>query len=89
MAKRRTRRDKIIASLRRQIRQGDKSDVATSSLLVDSPQKTQVPGQMPNLADEASLFNYDQALIRKDLTRTLIWAGMAFGLELGLYFLLR
>lgn len=76
MARRRTRKDKIISDLRRRVQ----TETRTDERPTDSR-------SLPE-AEEAPL-SYDPSLIRKDLTRTALWAVGAFAVEILLYFFLR
>lgn len=95
MAKRRTKKDKIIAQLRRQVH--NKVPFSDSSVSVVEQISKNQPSPKIKINQESnslkpgysSLFSYDPAFIRKDLVRTLIWASLAFGIEIGLYFLQR
>ncbi|OGY18010.1 MAG: hypothetical protein A3F04_01930 [Candidatus Chisholmbacteria bacterium RIFCSPHIGHO2_12_FULL_49_9] len=95
MAGRRTKKDKIIAQLRRQVQHTEPPSEAEYSLPGVS-QKVSPPLVSPSLpvssgvsGDFLSLFSYDPAFIRKDLVRTSILTLLAFSTEFGLYFWLR
>ena len=93
MGQRRTRKDKIIAQLRRKVRNvpalNNTTEFEPISVGVPAPQKASEPKPTPSLQGFLSLFSYDPLLIRKDLLKTLRWAFFAFLLEIGLYFFLR
>ncbi|MCH7951279.1 hypothetical protein IH980_00890 [Patescibacteria group bacterium] len=95
MAKWRTRKDKIIAQLRRQAREQSSKRTSASSRTRSSSRDQFLAQQRKTLRSDSSqtdflsLFSYDPRLIRKDLVRTAIWASMAFSVEIGLYFFLR
>lgn len=90
MTRRRTKKDKIIAQLRRQV--NNKASVVdlTTSVDEESSEDREKPrvkvNKSPSLQkSSSSLFSYDPAFIRKDLIRTVILASIAFGIEIGLY----
>ena len=93
MGQRRTRKDKIIAQLRRKVRSvpalSDTVEIESMSVGMPEPQQASEPKPTPSLQGFLSLFSYDPLLIRKDLLKTLRWAFLAFMLEIGLYFFLR
>lgn len=91
MARRRTRKDKIIAQLRRQV-SPTMGEVDSAADLVEvsySPEKKiskkKSSGQVKQTDDLVSLFSYDPALIRKDLLRTAIFSIIAFIVLIFLY----
>jgi hypothetical protein len=95
MAKRRTKKDKIIAQLRREVRtRVPTADLTTlkaeesDNLQVEAKQ-AKVTKSSSAAKESYSLFSYDPMLIRKDLLRTLVWASIAFLIEIGLYIMWR
>lgn len=93
--KRKTRREKIIIQLRRELER-QKGKTAVSSTEIKSrqeaiPKQPQPEPKETKLAKKAdiSIFLYDPRLIKKDLAKTLILAGIAISLEVVLYFYLR
>jgi hypothetical protein len=97
MAKRRTKKDKIIAQLRRQVKTKTKEALskpavsAVEESAVNRVETQQEKGMETSTGrqESYSLFSYDPALIRRDLLRTLLWASVAFGIEIGLYIIWR
>lgn len=89
MAKRRTRKDKIIAQLRRQVGNKTSPTPGESESKQKAIQQKQIRSNEALRQDFVSLFSYDPTFIRKDLVRTVIWASVAFGIEIGLYLLWR
>lgn len=93
--KRKTRREKIITQLRRELeRQKEKTVVPTKKFPVRqeaiSPQPQIEPQRAkPEKKTDISIFFYDPRLVRKDLAKTLILALVAISLEVVLYFYLR
>jgi hypothetical protein len=97
MTKRRTKKDKIIAQLRRQLKTNNKDTFPRPDVLaveesvvdrVETQQEKDIESYTAR-QESYSLFSYDSALIRKDLLRTLLWASVAFGIEIGLYIIWR
>ena len=91
MARRRTRKDKIIAQLRRQVdhQQTDEDIELSYKLSSDKTvQKKPQPTTKINKAssDSSSLFSYNPKLIKKDLLRTAFLVIFAFFIEIGLFF---
>jgi len=93
--KRKTRREKIITQLRRELeRQKQKTAVssrkpkARQEAISKQPQVEPKQPEKPK-KDDISIFSYDPKLIRKDLAKTLILALFAVSLEVVLYFYLR
>ena len=95
MARRRTRKDKIIAQLRRQVSPSKETDNSSSNSeeitynFEKIPQEIKSPDRSEENEDKASLFSYDPSLIRKDLLKTAIFAAIAFSIEIFLYFFLK
>lgn len=95
MGKRRTKKDKIIAQLRRQVIQEQLGTKVNEVKLDDTEEKRVVKKKKiltsaaANISDLNSLFSYDPVLIKKDLLRTVVFAGFAFIIEFGLYILWR
>jgi len=94
MARRRTKKDKIIAQLRRQVQNSDQTSEATYSLseLPASPSSiSSLPSSSMGKDQDTflSLFAYDPAFIQKDLLRTAALTFIAFTIEFCLYFWLR
>jgi hypothetical protein len=93
--KRKTRREKIITQLRRELeRQKEKTVTPTTKSPVRqeaiSPQPQIEPQQArPEKKADVSIFFYDPRLVKKDLAKTLILALVAISLEVMLYFYLR
>ncbi len=95
MAGRRTKKDKIIAALRRQVQHTEPPSEAEYSLPGVSQEvspplaSSSLPVSAGVSGDFLSLFSYDPAFIRKDLVRTSILTLLAFSTEFVLYFWLR
>jgi len=92
MAKRRTKKDKIIAKLRRQaqsniIPKTQKLSYPSAKISNKSAQKIQHNKKEEKSLDD--LFFYDPQLIRKDLLRTVMLVAFIFIIEFGLYLSLR
>jgi len=96
-----TKKEKIIADLRRQLIQNNQSKISLSSLNSEEKitEKKEEPKQELNInftastqisppSQTQSLYIYPVQLIRKDLTKTLLLCILAISLELALYFLL-
>ncbi len=90
MARRRTKKDKIIAQLRRQVHQTSpisKSYALTETSLPVEQISSRPSTSMGKTPDTfLSLFSYDPTFIKKDLFRTAILTILAFSIEFGLYF---
>lgn len=93
--KRKTKREKIITQLRRELeRQRRKTAVssiktkARQEAISKQPQAEPKEPQKLKKSD-ISIFSYDPKLVKKDLTKTLILALVAISLEVVLYFTLR
>ena len=85
MKKRRTRKDKIIAQLRRKIIPPTQIGSETSFSYKESGQDKGKSLELKNLSDSLhkeedflSLFSYDPSLIQKDLVKTVILSIIAF-----------
>lgn len=74
-----TRKQKIIADLRRQI-------VAPKETTVPLPEHK--PETTPQVTQTQSLYLYPIHLVRKDLTKTLVLCILAISFEIALYFVL-
>ena len=93
--KRKTRREKVITQLRRELeRQRRKAAVSSTKIkarqeaISKQPPAEPKEPKRPKKAD-ISIFSYDPSLIKKDLAKTLILALVAISLEVVLYFYLR
>ena len=91
---RRTKKDKLIAQLRRQVQLGGSDPEPSYSLPVSAnkPRDFATPSlsvSTDTAGDFLSLFSYDPAFIKKDLIRTAILTVLAFFVEFGLYYWLR
>lgn len=94
MAKRRTKKDKLIAQLRRQVNQQQyetPEDVFSYEPEMKKGKRKQKRIEELKKSNSAisSLFSYDPTLIRKDLLRTVVLSALAFAIEFGLYFIWR
>jgi hypothetical protein len=93
--KRKTRREKIITQLRRELkRQKQKTLVSSTKSKVSQgaiPKKPKIEPSKPKQPKKAdnSIFFYDPRLVRKDLAKTLTLATVAISLEVMLYLYLR
>ncbi len=93
--KRKTRREKIIIQLRRELaRQKQKTPAPSTKSKVSQEaisKKVKIVPSKPKVEKKAdtSIFFYDPRLVRKDLAKTLILAGIAISLEVVLYLYLR
>lgn len=80
--KRRTKQQKIIARLRRQLDKQKtvvmKEKEETQKVQLKKPQKTKAKKQTQTAAYDNELFFYNSALIKKDLLRTLIFSLVIF-----------
>ena len=99
--KRRTKSDKIIAQLRRQLDQSQPRSEQDTPVPTSAPRPShtkqpeafsysEVVQKKKNVTHEKTRIElpYDTKLIRKDLRKTLILSTLAFSLELVLYFYL-
>lgn len=93
MAKRRTKKNKIIAQLRRQmvskVKQETQETYQYRPAQAKHPFKVNPTSMKQSRETFDSLFAYDPKLIRKDLLRTVLFACLAFAIEFGIYFYLR
>lgn len=93
MAKRRTKKDKIIARLRRQAKIRKKSQELKKQRKAPKTGSANLKKTKKRTAKEADvpsdLFSYNPKLIARDLKRTLFWSLIAFAIEIGLYLSLR
>jgi len=83
--KRKTKKEKIIASLKRQVRNQQTAPVpspAAPPLKIKTVRKAPIKGKKP--PEEANVF-VSTAQIKKDLAKTLILSLVAIGIELVLY----
>lgn len=93
--KRKTRREKIIIQLRRELeRQKRRTAVSSTKTKARQEAISKQPQAEPEQAKPAkkadtSIFLYDSRLVKKDLIKTLILALVAISLEVVLYFYLR
>jgi hypothetical protein len=95
MSKRRTKKDKIIAQLRRQVTTPSESiqSDASAEEYKYTPEKIL---KKENLQikknqdyDSASLFSYDPSLIKADILRTVIFSAIAFSIEIVFFLFLK
>ncbi len=92
MAKRRTKKDKIIAQLRREVQTSSLDSESVYSYDKSFSKKKTSKSQKisENKTTRLSkLFSYNPDLIRKDLVRTVFLSILALAIELGLFFYLR
>lgn len=92
MAKRRTKKDKIIAQLRREVQTNSlDSETVYSYDMSFSKKKTSKSRKISesNATRLSKLFSYNPNLIRKDLVRTVFLSTLALAIELGLFLYLR
>lgn len=93
--KRKTRKEKIILQLKRELAR-EKSKTVSPSRKIEVRQEAISPEpkikprkQVKEKKTDISILSYDPKLIRKDLLKTLILTLIAISLELVLYFTLR
>lgn len=92
MAKRRTKKDKIIAQLRREVQTNsyDSESVYSFDKSFSNKKTSKSQKFSENKSTRLSkLFSYDPNLIRKDLVRTVFLSILALMIELGLFLYLR
>ncbi len=91
MARRRTKKDKIIAGLRRQVvsKQSTSQDKQPENTVVYLRRQKKVNRQPLQTASETSLYSYDPAFLRKDLAKTVLLSIVSFGVIFVLYYVLR
>ncbi len=83
---RKTRKEKIIAELRRKVNGSSRVNSLPSMPTVSWEEKAE---RAPHLLSQIdSLYVYPVQLIRKDLTKTLLLSILAISLELALFLLL-
>jgi len=91
MAKK-TKKEKIIADLRRKLRFTDYSleTPATEKITKETSQNTPLPSpsNSPPPIQTQSLYIYPLQLIRKDLTKTLLLSILTISLEIALFLIL-
>ena len=88
MGNRRTRKEKIIAQLRRAIRENPPLPEVSQDrgfVLESLTREPTAPATQGNLSP---LLSYDPSLLRKDLLRTLLLSVLSFGIEGVLTFIL-
>jgi len=85
--KRKTRQDKIILQLKRELAKTAKSKPSQEAKSVEPQLKPKE--KTPQKKTFNSAFSYNPSLIKKDLIKTLILALLVIGLELVLYLKLR
>lgn len=93
--KRKTRQDKIISKLKRELNQKqafrepfEPENTSRQEAISSRPAKAKII-KVSNVKNDNSVFSYDTAYIRRDLIRSLLLATAVIGAEIMLYFRLR
>lgn len=85
--KRRTRQEKIITQLKRELNKRTK--FKPSQEAISQPEKIELPRKALGEKTDSSVFSSNLVLIKKDLLKTLILSLIVFSLEFVLYLKLR